>query len=65
MNLFAGKLTEPPRMATGAIDLQQQQEQSLKLISSEFGIKFTKMNIEKQMSESSLKRVDRKNSSTQ
>ncbi len=55
MNLFASKFPEPPRMATGSIDLKQQQEQSLKLISNEFGIKFTKMNVEKQLSEVSMR----------
>ena len=49
MNLFRGQQQpEPVRLSTnGAIDLQQQQEQSLKMFSNEFGIKFTRMNVDK------------------
>ncbi|CDW88767.1 UNKNOWN [Stylonychia lemnae] len=55
MNLFAKQFSEQPKLSSGgAIDLQQQQEQNLKLFSNEFGIKFTKMNVEKQLSDSQL-----------
>ena len=59
MNLFGSKTAEAkPGLGSS---LQQQQEQQLRQISNEFGIKFTKMGIDKQFSEAS---EGRKNSAT-
>ena len=59
MNLFGRKVADA-KPAVGS-SLQQQQEQQLRQISNEFGIKFTKMGIEKQFSDTS---EGRKNSAT-